>query len=322
LKIIFLIVFLLNVAYANAAPNTHHFKNPIIKEKVQLILKGKSVKKKINKAEEGLVTLGSKGLKGANKKGGYCSKFNKIIRSYKKIKLSEHITYYGDHDKCFKNIESYSNASDNISDVYFTFDKHFGTDDVRLVGMWDFLKGGVANILDKSDDKFMAFSKANIKTGETMLIQAYPLLLNDTNNFTGEKLNEMFDKFIEDDLDDQAVMKKMLDWAFKLNMKELISAYMADQEISNIYKNKKYLYVCDKYISAGDSFTQINTGETIININKIKNIDSMFKSLNMNFLDYSPHKLFNSSDFLPALEEIFSECKGTDLFSVNIQSRN
>ena len=326
---IFFIIFLLNVAYANAAPNTRYEKKPPKKEKAQLMIKEKSVKKKINIVEEFLVTIGSKGVKGANKKGGFCIKFAKATHSYKEVKLLEHVIYHGDHDKCFKNIESYSNASDNISDVYFAFDKHFGTDDVRRLDMWDFLKGGVANFLDKSDNKFMGLKKENVKTGESMFIAAYPMILYDPNYadpLAEETLYKMFDNIEDDYLDEQKFLAKttkiIMEYVSTLNLKDVVSNSMADQEVNDIYKNREYLYTCDKNKIVGDSFRQISPGNTIIDIDKIKKIDSMFKNLNINFLDYSPNELFNSSDFLPKLEEIFTECKGTELFSVNVQSRN
>ena len=323
MKIIFFIIFLLNIAYANAAPKLYYEKGVAEdKVKLQLIIKEKKKNKKVKQITDMILTLGSKGLSGITKDGGYCKKFDRYTSSYKKVKLMESIFYIASHDKCLKNIESYTNKSDNISDVYFTFEKYFGTDDVRLVGMWDFLGGGVADFLDKSENKFIGLSKVNVKTGESMIIQAYPLILYEPNDLSNKKFYEMLDELVDNDSDDQTVMKKITDYLFALSMKELLSLYMADQEIKDIYKNKDYLYVCDKIKTAGNKFTQINSGYAIIDTNQIQNIDFILKEQKISFDRYTASNFFNSSDFPQKLNKVFLECNGTDLFKINVQSRN
>ena len=98
------------------------------KQKIELIIDNKIVKKNVSIYEEWILALGDKGYGKDGAKlgvGGYCNKFVKREGYYKKDKIFMSIIIFKSYENCLKKIESYKNAKDNMNNDIFVYSEMY-----------------------------------------------------------------------------------------------------------------------------------------------------------------------------------------------------
>ena len=317
---VFLVIVLLIFPFSNKleAMSLTETKTKYYKDKMKLVINGKTKEKKVQVNERHIYALGSKGLEGIKaKKGGYCHKFiNKSI-SYKNKQIARYVYVIKNFEKCFTSIESYNNAEDNILDEYYMFTTLYGTDEVRVATEFDMLSKGVAGILYKSHSK-LKFLMGPDNDGNQIIYNFYPTVLNDENNYVINKFFDENDHLF--DLEIGAAMKKIIPKFLDWSLVDIVSFLM--QEEKETYRNQKYIYSCDTHIfSATGSFSQQDPG-FVTSKKTIEKLNFIEKQLSKFFTSFRYDENLKKKDFANLISEVFNSCEGTGFTQILRQNRN
>ena len=156
--IISVIILSLVLIQSSKAASLVIYEEKPYKVKLDLIIDGKKVQKKVKFFDEVIYAVGSKGfVKGGAEwgVGGYCHKFLKREGFYKKAKIFEAISVFKNYEMCLDKIETYTNAEDNNVNEYYLFTEIYLSDKITLdVGGLFSLKG-----IEKYADKFVYLSE-------------------------------------------------------------------------------------------------------------------------------------------------------------------
>ena len=330
LVIIIFSLFLSQSSYAIDFVSTEDkFKN-----KIELMINEKKVKKKTKNITKTLQAIGLKGEKAAKFNiGGYCYKFGKEQQHYKNFKIIETILIFKSFENCYSNIESYRNAADNNFDEYYTFVTFYVYDKIRHADTAGLLSyNGVAKKLKKSNTTFKFLSHIDLKKNSTESIVFTPIALNEKNNLKAKEflkdLYKLMEKVNNSELTESKAKKQLISKLLSdSTMIDYVSTIMTlveegEGDTLNSYKNQDYFYSCVKNKSSiGQSFNQFEGGY-INSTEAIKELNLIDMKFQKPFDQFEFDELLNKIDFSDKISEIIDYCGNNDYTKFLLQTRN
>lgn len=306
-------------------------------EKKNINIKSKIKKKKLLLKTKTQISIGSKGLAGADR-GYFCRKFDRNNHYYKKNKLTRSIIFYDNHDECLKTINTKKN-NNTRPEVIFGVRTFYSKNNISIVTTGiNFLQDETMNLLKETEYNYISIIKHNYKTGMYSTIGAIPMVLYNSNykefhkeeekamqDFFDKKLNnkdileysEEDLKKITDEYPDEYMKENFLNQGAKFYLRQFISD---SEDLYNIYKNRKYFFWCERGKVAGGSTVEGSGEKIFVDENLIKKTELLIKNFNSNFTSFHLNQYLDEPGLNLKFNEIFSYCKGTS--SYKIQTRD
>ena len=334
--IISVIILSLVLIQSSKAASLVIYEEKPYKVKLDLIIDGKKVQKKVKFFDEVIYAVGSKGfVKGGAEwgVGGYCHKFLKREGFYKKTKIFEAISVFKNYEMCLDKIETYTNAEDNNVNEYYLFTEIYLSDKIAwdVEGLFS-LKG-----IEKYADKFVYLSE--FTKNKQRDISPISLKQFDENNIAAKKFtNSMYSLFKQlenSEISESQAKKQILSKTASLSMVEYLSALKIiintdKSDLANLVRNQDYFYSCTNNTSStAGSFNQKTSGfigdkpgyESMNFILETFNKNKTSKGFDLAKIKYD--QTLSKNNFADLLSKTFDLCVSDDLFNkILFQSRN